>query len=58
MYSFPLHGVVQLRFLVNFDGKLALRDLMIAGIDGSVSTLTDRLADLVVVKNSVSVMGA
>ena len=47
-----LHGVVEFCFLVNFNGKLPHVDFVVADIDDSVSSLTDRLADLIVLKDS------
>lgn len=52
LYGFPLHAIIQLNFLINFDGALLHRLLMVACVHCCVRTLPDWLANLIIIKLS------
>ena len=52
LHRLPLHGIVQLNFLINLNGTLLHRLLMVAGVDACVGALADGLADLIIIKLS------
>ena len=50
LHGLPLHGIIELDFLINFDCTLLHRLLVVARVHACIGALADGLADLIIFK--------